>query len=107
MLVKAMVPGSRTRYDSYTYWPGKGVEKGAVAGTLMGKLPVSLKNYRWDKLPALRTFAEQKLGVDKPTSRYLLLQAPNEFNDDPAAFEVCLGDEYATGYVLASPRGRC
>ncbi|GAA2493826.1 serine/threonine-protein kinase [Streptomyces longisporus] len=104
--VKAMVPGSRTRYDSYTYRPGKGVEKGTLPGTLMGKLPVSLKNYRWDKLPALLTLAEQKLGVDKPASPYLLLQPPNEFNDDPEAFEVCLADKYATGYVLASPQGK-
>ncbi|MDF2272735.1 serine/threonine-protein kinase [Streptomyces coacervatus] len=35
--VKAMVPGSRTRYDSCTYRPGKGVKKGADTGTLMGR----------------------------------------------------------------------
>jgi len=105
--VRAMVPGSRTRYDTYTYRPGSGVKKGIIKGTLMGgKEPVSLKNYRWDALPALLTLAGQKLNVDKPTSRYLLLQAPSTLTDTPAGFAVYLGDDYATGYVLADPQGK-
>ncbi|MCD9874670.1 serine/threonine-protein kinase [Streptomyces guryensis] len=104
--VKAMVPGSRTRYDSYTYHPGRGVEKGPLNGTLMGTEPVSLKNYRWDLLPALLTLAEQKLNVDKPMSRYLLLQAPSRLSNTPAGMAVYLSDDYATGYVLATPQGK-
>ena len=104
--VKAMVPGSKTRYDSYTYRPSTGVVKGADKGTLFSGPPVSLKNYRWDLLPALFTLAEQKVGIDKPTDPYVLLNMPNKFSGEPAGLEICIGDAYATGYVLADPQGK-
>lgn len=104
--VWAMVPGSSTRYDNYTYHPGSGVEKGIIKGTLIGREPVSLKNYRWDKLPSLLAYAEKKLNVDKPTSRYLLLQAPSKLSNTPAGIAIYLGDDYTTGYLVADPQGR-
>jgi serine/threonine protein kinase len=106
--VWAMVPGSRTHYDSYTYHPDSGVKKDIIKGSLMGgNEPVSLKNYRWEALPSLLAFAEKKLNVDKPTDSYLLLQTPSKLFNTSAGIAVYLSDDYGdTGYVLADPQGK-
>ena len=104
--VWAMVPGSRTRYDTYTYHPDSGVEKGSIPGSLTGEEPVSLKNFNWDVLPSLLALAEKKLNVDKPTSSYLWLQPPDKFSHSPAGMAVYLSNDYGElGYVVANPAG--
>jgi len=105
---KAMVPGSRTRYDTYTYRPASGVEKGIIKGTLTsGDTPVSLKNYNWDAVPGLLAVAEKKLHVDKPTLAYLLTQIPRSIFDEPASIRVYLTNDYGeTGYLEATPQGK-
>ncbi|MDX3639945.1 serine/threonine-protein kinase [Streptomyces sp. MB09-02B] len=103
-----MVEGSDTKYDSYTYRPGRGVEKGIIKGTLAGgEQPVSLDDFDWDKVPALLKEAGKKLNVPDPKNRYLLVKQPNDVFDTPAGMAVYLSDEYnQSGYLEADTDGK-
>ncbi|MFJ1967702.1 protein kinase [Streptomyces sp. NPDC087903] len=103
-----MVKGSQTRYDSYTYRVGQGVEKGIIKGSLAGgQKPVRLDDFRWDALPGLLKRAEKELKVDKPTTRYLLVRQPNDIFDTAAGMAVYISDEYGEGgYMEADRQGR-
>ncbi|WP_406193089.1 protein kinase [Streptomyces sp. NBC_01017] len=102
-----MVDGSDTKYDSYTYRPGQGVEKGIISGTLSGgDRPVNLDDFDWDRVPALFEEAEKKLNVDKPESRYLLVRQPSDVFDTPAGIAVYLSDAYQAGYLEADTKGK-
>ena len=104
---KLMVNGSQSKYDSYTYRPGEGVEKGIISGSLAGTTPVSLDDFNWDRVPALLEEAERKLNVDDPNTRYLLLRQPSEVFDTPAGMAVYLSDEYGqSGYLQADTDGK-
>ncbi|MET7616106.1 serine/threonine-protein kinase [Streptomyces sp. NPDC005408] len=105
--VEAMVKGSRTKYDSYTYRVGEGVTQDSMKGTLSGgDLPVSTDAFDWDVLPALLSKAEKELKVKNPTTRYLVIRQPNDVFDTPAGIGVYIGDEYDTGYLDADPKGK-
>ena len=103
-----MVNGSNTKYDSYTYRAGQGVEKGIIKGALSGgERPVSLDDFNWDKVPALFEEAEKKLNVDDPKTRYLTVRQPNDVFDTPAGMAVYLSDAYnQSGYVEADINGK-
>jgi hypothetical protein len=103
-----MVNGSDLKYDSYTYRPGKGVEKGIISGTLGGgEQPVSLDGFNWDRLPALLREADQKLNIDDPDNRYLTVRQPNNIFDTPAGMAVYLTDSYGqAGYLEADTKGK-
>ncbi|MEI5522781.1 serine/threonine-protein kinase [Streptomyces brasiliscabiei] len=103
-----MVEGSDTKYDTYTYRPGQGVEKGIIKGTLVGgEQPVSLDDFNWDKVPALLKEADKKLNVKDPENRYLLVRQPNDVFDTPAGMAVYLSDEYnQSGYLEADTDGK-
>ncbi|MFJ3230994.1 serine/threonine-protein kinase [Streptomyces sp. NPDC086787] len=103
-----MVPGSRSKYDTYTYRPGSGVEKGIISGSLTGgDQPVSLKDFDWDTVPALLARARKVLNVDQPTSRYLLVRTPDTTFDTPAGMAVYLTNQYSeVGYLEADPHGK-
>ncbi|MER6155736.1 protein kinase [Streptomyces sp. NPDC001868] len=103
-----MVEGSDSKYDTYSYRPGQGVEKGIIKGTLAGgEQPVSLDDFDWDKVPALLEEAEKKLNVDDPENRYLLVRQPNDIFDTPAGIAVYLSDEYSrSGYLEADTDGK-
>jgi hypothetical protein len=101
-----MVKGSQTKYISYTYRDG-GVQQDIIRGTLSGgQEPVSLKNFRWDALPALLKRADKELKVDDPTSRYLLVTQPNNIFDTPAGMAIYLSDEFgSSGRLEADSKG--
>ncbi len=103
-----MVEGSDTKYDTYTYRPGRGVEKGIIKGTLVGgEQPVSLDDFNWDKVPALLKEAEKKLNVPDPENRYLLVRQPNDIFHTPAGMAVYLSDEYnQSGYLETDTDGK-
>lgn len=103
-----MVEGSDKKYDSYTYRPGQGVEKGIIKGTLSGgEQPLSLDDFDWDKVPALLKEAEKKLNVPDPENRYLLVRQPNDIFDTPAGMAIYFSDEYSqSGYLEADPKGK-
>ncbi|MGW1209517.1 serine/threonine-protein kinase [Streptomyces sp. NPDC002499] len=106
--VKAMVPGSRTKYDIYEYRPPSGVRTGISNGSLMGESePVSVDNYNWDALPSLLAFAEKKLNVDNPESAYLLLSTPSATFNTPAYINIYLSGDYSvSGHLQADTQGR-
>ncbi|MGW4007110.1 serine/threonine protein kinase, partial [Streptomyces nigra] len=102
-----MVEGSDKKYDSYTYRPGRGVEKDIISGTVLsGDRPVRLDGFDWTKVPGLFDQAEKKLNVDKPTLRYVTLQPPSTTFGTPAGMAVYLTDDYGTGYLVADPKGK-
>ncbi|MFI8529324.1 serine/threonine-protein kinase [Streptomyces aquilus] len=104
---KVMVKGSKTKYDSYTYRPGKGVEEGIIKGTLFtGDQPFTLDGIAWDKVPALLKEADKKLNVSDPNLRYVVVKAQNDLFDTPKGLAVYLSGDYGSGYLAATPQGR-
>ncbi|MFE6618055.1 serine/threonine-protein kinase [Streptomyces sp. NPDC057740] len=103
-----MVDGSESAYDSYTYRPGEGVEKGIINGTLPGgDQPVSLDDFNWDRVPALFEEARKKLNVDDPELRYLTVRQPDDIFDTPAGMAVYLTDDHSrAGYLEADTHGK-
>ncbi|NEA66218.1 serine/threonine-protein kinase [Streptomyces sp. SID12488] len=106
-IADVMVNESNTKYDSYTYRPGEGVEKDIISGSLAGgDQPIGLDGFDWDKVPALLKEADKKLNVDDPENRYLVVRMPNDTFDTPAGMAVYLSDGYGGGYLEADTRGR-
>ncbi|WP_317441381.1 serine/threonine-protein kinase [Streptomyces collinus] len=103
-----MVKGSDTAYDSYTYYVGRGVEKGIISNSLSGgEKPVKLDGFDWDKVPALLAEAKRKLKVDHVNTRYLVVNLPDDTFGDPAGMSVYLSNAYSqSGYIAATPKGK-
>ncbi|MGW0655927.1 protein kinase domain-containing protein [Streptomyces umbrinus] len=103
-----MVKGSRSNYDMYTYRVDRGLEKGIIKGSLSGGAQVfSPEEFDWDTVPALLAEARKKLNVDSPTSRYLLVEGPNDVFDTPANMAMYLSNEYnQSGYLEADTHGK-
>jgi hypothetical protein len=102
-----MVEGSDTKYDNYTYRPGRGVEKGIISGSIIGgDRPFSLDAFDWDVLPALLKRADKDLNVKRPTLRYVLVRAADDTFDTPLGLAVYLTDDYASGYLEADLKGK-
>ncbi|MCX5257714.1 serine/threonine protein kinase [Streptomyces canus] len=103
-----MVNGSDSKYDTYTYRPGQGVEKGIIKGTLSGgDQPFDLDAFNWDKVPTLLEEARKKLNVDHPDTRYVMVRQPNDVFDTPLGMAVYLSNEYSqTGYLEANTKGK-
>ncbi|MDQ1009429.1 hypothetical protein QFZ82_003914 [Streptomyces sp. V4I23] len=102
-----MVKGSDTTYDSYTYRPGQGVEKGIISNTLSGgDLPFSMDDIDWDVVPALLKRAEKGLNVKKPTLRYILVDNANETFHSPLGLAVHFADDYGGGHLTADLKGK-
>ncbi|MDH6553240.1 serine/threonine-protein kinase [Streptomyces sp. SAI-041] len=105
---EVMVDGSDSKYDTYTYRLGRGVEKGIIKGTLSGgDRPFRLDGFAWDKVPALLDEARKKLNVDDPETRYILVRQPNDTFDTPLGMAVYLSNEYSqSGYLEATTKGK-
>ncbi|WP_055523122.1 serine/threonine-protein kinase [Streptomyces graminilatus] len=102
-----VVNGSNTKYDNYTYRLGQGVEKSIISGSVFsGDRPIGFDGFNWDKVPALLKEAKNKLNVDHPTSRYLVVKPPNDTFDEPAGMSVYLSDDYGSGFLQADPQGK-
>ncbi|MET9730564.1 protein kinase [Streptomyces sp. NPDC006458] len=105
--VQVMVRDSDTKCDTYTYRPGRGVEKSIISGTIFpGHLPFSLDDFDWDVVPALLKRAEKDLNVPKPTLRYVMVRAADETFDTPLGLAVYRTDEYVAGYLEADLKGK-
>ncbi|MFF2205064.1 protein kinase [Streptomyces sp. NPDC058145] len=103
-----MVKGSDTKYDSYTYRPSQGVQKGIISSTLRsGTSPLGLDDFDWNKVPGLLAEGRRKLKVDDANTRYLLVNLPDSVFDSPAGMSVYLGNSYGqSGYIESSPQGK-
>ncbi|MFF0204300.1 serine/threonine-protein kinase [Streptomyces sp. NPDC005017] len=105
--VEVMVKGSDTKYDSYTYRPGQGVEKGIISSTIFpGHLPFSLDEFDWDVVPALLKRAEKDLNVSQPTLSYIMVRPADETFDTPLGLAVYRTDDHTSGYLEADLKGK-
>lgn len=104
---EVMVKGSKTKYDSYTYRPGKGVEEGIIKSTVFsGDQPFTLDDIAWERVPTLLKEADKKLNVADPELRYVVVKAQNDIFDTPKGLAVYLSDDYGSGYLSATPQGK-
>jgi eukaryotic-like serine/threonine-protein kinase len=103
-----MVKGSQTRYDMHTYRVERGLEKGIIKGSLSGGDQLfSSDEFDWDTVPTLLAEAGKKLNVDNATSRYLLVEGPNDVFNTPASMAVYLSNEYnESGFLKADVHGK-
>ncbi|MHC5700950.1 serine/threonine-protein kinase [Streptomyces tirandamycinicus] len=102
-----MLKGSETKYDSYTYRPGQGVQKGIISGSLIGgDRPFSLDDFDWDVLPALLKRAEKDLNVKQPTMRYVLVSPPDDTFGTPLGLAVYRVDDHVVGFLEADLKGK-
>jgi hypothetical protein len=66
---------------------------------------VQLRSIDWDILPALLRTAEAKLGITKPTLRYVIVDPAWTFNNDQPTVMVYLTDDYGGAYLAADVDG--
>ncbi|MFI9150283.1 protein kinase [Streptomyces sp. NPDC053367] len=106
-IAEIMVKGSNTKFDSYTYRPGQGVEKDLFSSTVMtGDQPFSLDDVDWDVLPALMKRADKDLNVPHPTLRYVTVNPANTTFDTPMGLAFYLSDDYGGGHLTADLDGK-
>ncbi|MEU9734357.1 serine/threonine-protein kinase [Streptomyces sp. NPDC048002] len=102
-----MVKGSDTKYDTYTYRPDRGVEKGIISSTIgSGKHPFTFDAFDWDVIPALLKRAEKDLNVPQPTSIYIVVRPAWDTFDTPLTLAVYRADDYTGGYLEADLKGK-
>nr|BFE29731.1 hypothetical protein GCM10010200_019820 [Actinomadura rugatobispora] len=103
---EAPVPGRGKLYDRFSYRDGQAIRTGA-GGTLgSGDATVKLRSFAWDAVPKLMKTAESKLGIVKPTSRYLIVDPAWAFADDRPVLLVYLSDAYGAAYLAADMKGK-
>jgi hypothetical protein len=100
----APVVGQPKIYDEFTYRDGVASRKGP-GGELSEAATVQLRSIDWDILPALLRTAEAKLGITKPTLRYVIVDPAWTFNNDQPTVMVYLTDDYGGAYLAADVDG--
>ncbi|MZD05205.1 hypothetical protein GTW43_08930 [Streptomyces sp. SID5785] len=102
-----MADGSRTRYDAWTYFPDRGAEKGIISGTVTSmQSPFDIDSLDWDAVPGLLAEARKTLGVKDPTSRYLVVKAPDPTFHTSLGMMMYLSNDYhESGYVETDAKG--
>ncbi|WP_414721505.1 serine/threonine-protein kinase [Streptomyces sp. LMG1-1-1.1] len=106
-VAEAVVKGSTKRYDRYVYRGEDVAVKEGPGGTAFpGTVPTDLDAFDWDVLPALMKRADKDLGVDEPTSRYLVVNPPSTLLGSGPGLSVYLSDSYGSGYLKADAKGR-
>ncbi|MGW1509783.1 serine/threonine-protein kinase [Streptomyces sp. NPDC002394] len=108
-VAESLVKGSTQRYDRYVYRGGDVAVREGPGGTAFpGTVPADLDAFAWDALPALMKRADRELGVDEPTSRYLVLTPGSTFlgSKARAGLSVYLSDTYGVAYLTADAKGR-
>ncbi|MEU6351873.1 serine/threonine-protein kinase [Streptomyces sp. NPDC047072] len=104
---RVLLKDSDVAYETYTYYPGRGVEKGIIDGSLTSlETPFTLDMFDWDKVPALLAEADKRLNVKNPTSRYISVSDPNTFFPE-FGLSVYLSDKYnRSGMLRANVKGK-
>ncbi|MER7951245.1 protein kinase [Streptomyces sp. NPDC096079] len=106
-VAEALVKGSTKRYDRYVYRGGDVAVRQGPGGTAFpGAVPADLDSFSWDALPALMKRADKELGVDEPTSRYLVLTPGSTLLGSGPGLSVYLSDTYGVAYLTADAKGR-
>ncbi|MFI6299044.1 serine/threonine-protein kinase [Nonomuraea sp. NPDC050790] len=103
---KAPVRGKKSLYDSWDYRDGQ-VSKGSGGSLSSFDKPIQLSTLNWEALPSLFKTAEKRLGIDKPTSRYVIVEPAWPFSGAPKpAILVYLSDSYGGAYLAADAKGK-
>ncbi|MEU7073461.1 serine/threonine-protein kinase [Streptomyces narbonensis] len=106
-VAESLVKGSTKRYDRYVYrGEDVAVRQGPGGTAFPGTVPCDLDTFDWDALPALLKRADKELGVDRPTSRYLVLTPGSTLLGSDPGISVYLSDTYGVGYLKADRKGR-
>lgn len=108
VLADVMVKGSKSRYDSWSYRPGQGAEKGIISGSVTPlQSPFDVDDFDWDAVPALFARAEKDLNVKDVTSRYLLVEGADPTFGKPKRMSAYLSNAHSqSGYLTADHTGR-
>ncbi|MGW8766072.1 serine/threonine-protein kinase [Streptomyces sp. NPDC055815] len=105
---QVMVKGSKSRYDSWTYRPETGPEKGIISGSV-GPMdsPFSMDEFNWDALPALLKRADKELNVKDISTRYLLVTGDDPTFGDPKHMSIYVSNTYnQSGRIETDPTGK-
>lgn len=103
-VAEAPTPKDPSVYDRLLYRDGRvTAEPGGTVKDAM-EPPASLSPYNWDVITGLMDQAEQKLNVPHPTSRYLIIGS--DIIDGTPQISVYFSDDYGSGYLSATPRGK-
>ncbi|WP_411110430.1 protein kinase domain-containing protein [Streptomyces sp. c-19] len=105
-VAESLVKGSSKRYDRYVYRNGDVAVRQGSGTSFPGAVPADLDAFDWDALPGLVKRADKELGVDQPTSRYLVLVPGSTLLGSEAGLSIYLTDAYGTGYLNADAKGR-
>jgi hypothetical protein len=89
-------------YDQIMYTNGTSIRT-AGGPVAPDTVPVDLRDYDWDALPALLQKAQESLNVSNPTTRYVTITY--DVFDSTPAIRVYLADDYGGGYLAADPKG--
>ncbi|MEV7371797.1 serine/threonine-protein kinase [Streptomyces sp. NPDC090301] len=105
-IAESVVKGSTKRYDRYMYRGEDAAVRQGSGTAFPGSVPTDLDDFDWDALPALMKRADKELGVDEPTSRYLVVNPPSSIFGTKAGMSVYLSDSYGSAYLQADAKGR-
>ncbi|MFJ5137507.1 serine/threonine-protein kinase [Streptomyces sp. NPDC088707] len=105
-IAESLVKGSTKRYDRYMYRGEDAAVRQGSGTAFPGSVPTDLDDFDWDALPALMKRADRELGVDEPTSRYLVVNPPSSIFGTKAGMSVYLSDSYGSAYLQADAKGR-
>ncbi|WP_241776055.1 serine/threonine-protein kinase [Streptomyces exfoliatus] len=106
-VAQSLVKGSTKRYDRYIYrGEDVAVRQGPGGTAFPGAIPTDLDAFDWDTLPALLKRADKELGIDRPTSRYLVVTPGSTMLGSGAGLSVYLSDTYGVAYINADTKGR-
>ncbi|MFE2561834.1 protein kinase [Streptomyces sp. NPDC059352] len=106
-VAESLVKGSTKRYDRYVYrGEDVAVRQGPGGTAFPGAVPVDLDTFAWDALPALMRRADKELGIDTPTSRYLVITPASTLLGSDAGLSLYLHDTYGVAYLTADTKGR-
>ncbi|WP_242427595.1 serine/threonine-protein kinase [Streptomyces sp. Root431] len=106
-VAQSMVKGSTKRYDRYIYrGEDVAVRQGPGGTAFPGAIPTDLDAYDWDALPALLKRADKELGIDRPTSRYLVVTPGSTMLGSGPGLSIYLSDTYGAAYINADTKGR-
>ncbi|MGW6390303.1 serine/threonine-protein kinase [Streptomyces sp. NPDC055103] len=106
-VAQSLVEGSTKRYDRYVYrGEDVAVREGPGGTAFPGSVPTDLDAFAWDALPALLKRADEDLGIDRPTSRYLVVTPGSTLLGSGPGLSLYLSDTYGVAYLSADTKGR-
>jgi serine/threonine protein kinase len=89
-------------FDEFEYRDGVAIREGPDTVDA-DRAVLDLNTVNWDALPALWQRAETELGIDKPTTRYMIVDT--DIIDDTPELKLYLSDDYGAAFLQANLAG--